>query len=50
VLVVDVYSASQAGATHPDWVSTDHFHPSTAGYAALADVVYGAMQTAGIVK
>jgi lysophospholipase L1-like esterase len=50
VLLVDVYSASQAGATHRDWVSTDHFHPSTAGYAALAEVVYGAMQTAGIVR
>lgn len=50
VLVVDVYRASQAGATHPDWVSTDHFHPSTAGYAALAEVVYEAMQAAGIVQ
>jgi lysophospholipase L1-like esterase len=50
VLLVDLYGPSQAGTTHPDWVSTDNFHPSTAGYAALAGVVYQAMQAAGIVK
>ena len=50
VLLVDLYGPSQAGATHRDWVSTDRFHPSTAGYAALAEVVYEAIHTAGIVK
>jgi lysophospholipase L1-like esterase len=50
VLLVDLYTPSQGGATHRDWVSTDNFHPSTAGYAVLAGVVYEAMQTAGMVK
>jgi lysophospholipase L1-like esterase len=49
VLLVDVYSPSETGATHPEWVSPDRFHPSTAGYAALAAVVYGAMQAAGLI-
>lgn len=49
VLLVDLYGPSEGGATHPNWISTDNFHPSAAGYAALAGVVYGAMQTAGIV-
>jgi lysophospholipase L1-like esterase len=50
VLLVDLYTPSQGARGRPDWVSGDRFHPSTAGYTALADVVYQAMQTAGLVR
>lgn len=49
VLLVDLYAPSQQAAGRPDWVSPDRFHPSSAGYAALAAVVYAALQQAGLV-
>jgi len=49
VLLVDLYAPSQQAVGRPDWVSPDRFHPSSAGYAALATVVYAAMQQAGLV-
>jgi lysophospholipase L1-like esterase len=48
VLLVDLYGPSQQAVERPDWVSPDRFHPSSAGYGALADVVYTAMQDAGL--
>lgn len=36
--VVDVYGRWQELADHPDYLSADGFHPSSEGYARLADV------------
>jgi acyl-CoA thioesterase I len=37
-LLVDLYSQWQEIAQHPEYLSSDGFHPSTEGYQALADV------------
>lgn len=39
--LVDLYSANLAG--HPDYVSSDGFHPSDAGYLALANLFWSAI-------
>jgi lysophospholipase L1-like esterase len=36
--LVDLYSHWQEIAQHPEYLSADGFHPSSAGYQALADV------------
>jgi lysophospholipase L1-like esterase len=36
--LVDLYAHWQEVADHPEYLSTDGFHPSSAGYQALADV------------
>jgi lysophospholipase L1-like esterase len=41
--LVDLYARWQEIQQHPEYVSTDGFHPSDAGYQALADVFAGAM-------
>jgi acyl-CoA thioesterase-1 len=35
--LVDLHARGETPDIHPEWVSTDGFHPSTAGYAAIAD-------------
>jgi lysophospholipase L1-like esterase len=42
--LVDLYSHWQEIAEHPEYLSADGFHPSTAGYQALAEVFAGALQ------
>jgi acyl-CoA thioesterase I len=35
--LVDLHARGETPDVHPEWVSADGFHPSTAGYAAIAD-------------
>jgi acyl-CoA thioesterase-1 len=35
-VLVDLHAAGETPDLHPDWVSSDGFHPSSAGYAAIA--------------
>ena len=35
-VLVDLHAQGEVPDLHPDWVSADGFHPSTAGYAAVA--------------
>jgi lysophospholipase L1-like esterase len=37
-ILVDLHAQGEVPDMHPDWVSSDGFHPSTAGYAAIAGV------------
>jgi lysophospholipase L1-like esterase len=37
-ILVDLYARWQDVVNHPEYVSQDGFHPSSEGYAALADV------------
>ncbi len=43
--LVDLYSHWQDIAAHPEYLSSDGFHPSSEGYQALADVFAGALQS-----
>ncbi|QSQ20691.1 hypothetical protein JY651_36470 [Pyxidicoccus parkwayensis] len=47
VLVVDLLSVSRELAEHGEWLCSDAFHPSPAGYQKLADVTLEAMRRAG---
>lgn len=38
-LVVDLYAESFEVAAHPEYISADGFHPSSVGYARIAEVV-----------
>ncbi|MFL5731634.1 MAG: GDSL-type esterase/lipase family protein [Chloroflexia bacterium] len=40
VLVVDLFPVSAEVLDHPEYLSPDHFHPSTKGYRRLAAVVW----------
>ena len=35
-VLVDLHARGEIPDTHPEWVSSDGFHPSTAGYVAIA--------------
>ncbi|MDQ6747499.1 MAG: SGNH/GDSL hydrolase family protein [Candidatus Dormibacteraeota bacterium] len=35
-ILVDLHSRGETPVSHPEWVSADGFHPSTAGYAQIA--------------
>ena len=35
-ILVDLHSQGEVPDVHPDWVSSDGFHPSSSGYAAIA--------------
>ena len=50
VHVVDLFPASAEVLEHPDYLSPDHFHPSTSGYRRLAQVVWDAMERAGVLE
>jgi len=43
-VVVDLYTPSLALPQHPDYVSADGFHPSTAGYHNVADTFWRAIK------
>jgi acyl-CoA thioesterase I len=43
--LVDLYAHWQEVAAHPEYVSQDGFHPSSEGYARLADVFGDAIQS-----
>jgi len=40
--VVDLHATWQEAKDHPEYISSDGFHPSTSGYARLAEVFYAA--------
>lgn len=45
-MLVDLHSEGEVPDMHPDWVSSDGFHPSTAGYAAIASVFASTLKQA----
>lgn len=45
--LVDLHSSWTELASHPEYVSGDGFHPSAAGYKAIADLYYQALQQSG---
>jgi len=49
-VLVDLHAQGEVPDQHPDWVSGDGFHPSTAGYAAIARVFALALKQAGMVS
>ena len=49
VMVVDLFGPSQASLQHSDWISSDGFHPSAAGYEQMANVTATALRQAGLI-
>lgn len=49
-VLVDLHAQGEVPDQHPDWVSGDGFHPSTAGYAAIAGVFVSALKQATAVN
>ena len=47
VILVDLHSQWTELEAHPDYISADGFHPSAAGYKAIADLYYQALQQSG---
>ena len=45
VVLVDLYNQWQTLATHPEYISSDGFHPSTVGYEQIAKIFYQRLQT-----
>ncbi len=48
VLVVDLSAASRELSGHSEWLSSDGFHPSSAGYQKLAEVTEASLRRAGL--
>jgi lysophospholipase L1-like esterase len=46
VVLVDLYKQWNLITDHPEYISADGFHPSTQGYAQLAEVFYQTLKTA----
>ncbi len=46
VVLVDLYKQWSLIANHPEYISSDGFHPSTAGYARLAEIFYQTLKIA----
>ncbi len=46
-ILVDVHAQGEIPDAHPDWVGSDGFHPSAAGYAAIAAVFAAAWKRTG---
>jgi lysophospholipase L1-like esterase len=44
VMLVDLYNQWQTLADHPEYISSDGLHPSTAGYAQVAEIFYQKLQ------
>ncbi|GAC1360174.1 MAG: hypothetical protein NVS2B12_30000 [Ktedonobacteraceae bacterium] len=45
VMLVDLYTQWQTLATHPEYISSDGYHPSVSGYAQLAEIFYQILRT-----
>jgi acyl-CoA thioesterase-1 len=45
-VLVDLHSQGEVEDAHPDWVSSDGFHPSTLGYMAIAAEFAAALKSA----
>jgi len=48
VIVVDLAAASRELPAHAEWISSDGFHPSAAGYQKLAEITEAALRRAGL--
>lgn len=46
VVLVDLYKEWGLITNHPEYISSDGFHPSTLGYAQLAEIFYQTLKTA----
>jgi lysophospholipase L1-like esterase len=46
IILVDLYKEWSVIANHPEYISSDGFHPSTEGYAQLAEIFYQTLQAA----
>lgn len=44
-ILVDLHSQGEVPDLHPDWVSSDGYHPSTSGYAAIASEFAAALKS-----
>jgi lysophospholipase L1-like esterase len=44
VMLVDLYQQSQVLTAHPEYISSDGFHPNARGYAQLAMIFYSTLQ------
>jgi lysophospholipase L1-like esterase len=44
VTIVDLYPVSDEVLDHPEYISADNFHPSSAGYKRLAEVVWDVIE------
>jgi acyl-CoA thioesterase-1 len=49
VTLVDLFPASDEVLDHPEYISSDNFHPSTVGYKRLADLVWETIQREGLI-
>jgi acyl-CoA thioesterase-1 len=47
-ILVDLHAQGEVPDAHPDWVSSDGFHPSTLGYAEIAAVFMATLKQARI--
>jgi lysophospholipase L1-like esterase len=47
VLLVDLYSQRSKMAAHPEYISSDGFHPNALGYTKLAEFFYQVLQESG---
>lgn len=45
VMLIDLYKEWSLIANHPEYISSDGFHPSTRGYAQLAEIFYQTLKT-----
>jgi lysophospholipase L1-like esterase len=45
VVLVDLYKQWELIVNHPEYISSDGFHPSTLGYYQLAEIFYQALKT-----
>lgn len=51
VILVDIHSQWTELANHPEYISADGFHPSAAGYRAVAELFYAAyLQSGGLTR
>jgi lysophospholipase L1-like esterase len=50
VTIVDIFPISNEVLDHPEYISADNFHPSSAGYRRLAEVVWEAIEQKGLLR
>ena len=47
-ILVDLHAQGEVPDVHPDWVSSDGFHPSTSGYMAIEQVFANVLKQGGL--
>lgn len=50
VTLVDLFPISNEVLKHPEYLSSDNFHPSSSGYARLADLVWQVISEKGLLQ